>query len=620
MAVTPAAPLRALRRPLALALWLAAGSVLAGWLALATLHVRDDYRVSHMQGVWIAAAESAREGRLYPPIVDGEYYAGTRYMPLPILLNAAASAAAGDPLVGGKILAAVLMAGLLALVVFVLRRRSCPWPIAAALAATIVATDTGLQAGTTIGGDLLPVVLQTGALAAAAIASGRSPILIAGVLAGLAMGSKLTALWAFLAIATWLAVRREWQRAGWFVAASVVSAVALLGTVQILTAGRLSEHLLTFSLAGVRGWSATLRGPNQILFNLLGHAWGAVVLVPLALLGPLVSHSWRGLSVFHIALIYALLLLMVVYADVGTGFNQLLDLTVLIALAVGNLAGDLARDSERSAPVVISVVMVSVLWAVGLDLVRTVGFDLRAAVAASVRGAAPTRAAVLVSRMVQPEDEVLAEDPSVYVALHRRPVVMDPFMVMRLAQLHPERVDSLLTRIAERRFDLVVLVYDSMTAASTTGGPTFTSGRGSPTRFAAPTRVTAPPAGIFCIVPANDEEAHGCDPRCPAVAPCHRRTGGSDLRCRGLSLSDRGIPATVRLERLAVPGSARRDHRSSSMPVISRPPGNASVSGTTRCTRTRATHGSGLLCTSVPGSSSGFSDSTSRTPPPSPGS
>src|SRR4029450_12265848 len=94
-----------------------------------------------------------------------------------------------------------------------------------------------------------------------------------------------------------------------------------------------------------------VRGPNRLLYNLLGHASGAVVLFPFAALGALLSSGWRHLSVFHIALGYALLLLMVVYADLGTGFNQLLDLVVLTALAVGHLAGRAASADARTAPV-----------------------------------------------------------------------------------------------------------------------------------------------------------------------------------------------------------------------------------------------------------------------------
>jgi hypothetical protein len=146
------------------ALWTVALAIFAGWLTLAAVHVADDYRVSHVQGVWVAAAEAVRSGRLYPPLVDGEYYSGTRYMPLPILLNAAASAIADDPIIGGKMIAAILMAVLLATVVVVLKRSSCPLPLACGLAAVVVATDTGLQAATTIGGTCCRSCCKSGPL------------------------------------------------------------------------------------------------------------------------------------------------------------------------------------------------------------------------------------------------------------------------------------------------------------------------------------------------------------------------------------------------------------------------------------------------------------------------
>ena len=49
-----------LRLPLRMTLWATAVCVLAGWLALATLHVDDDYRVTHNQGVWFAVSQAAR--------------------------------------------------------------------------------------------------------------------------------------------------------------------------------------------------------------------------------------------------------------------------------------------------------------------------------------------------------------------------------------------------------------------------------------------------------------------------------------------------------------------------------------------------------------------------------
>jgi hypothetical protein len=449
----------AIERPwLRVALWVVAGGIVSGWIALAWIHVGDDYRVSHNSGVWAALAETARAGHLYPPIFDGEHYAGTRYMPLPILLNALASGVVGDPLIGGKVLAGLLMIILMALVILALRRLLCPWPMATALAAVVIATDTGLQAGSAIGGDLLPVVLQVCALSVILGGRGRSAMLIAGAFAGLAIASKLTGVWAFLAIATWLVMHRRWREAVTFSGACAGVAGVILGTVEVLSGGGLSEHLLAFSLAGVGGGVSFLRGPNQLLFNLLGHASGIVVLFPLAVLGALLSRGWRQLSVIHVALAYSILLLLVAYADVGTGFNQLLDLVVLTALAAGHLASPAATSDRPTHAVLIVVVTVVVIWAAGVDLVRTVGFDLRSTVAALKAGAVPQRTVDLVAGMVRPGERVLAEDPSIEIALGRQPVVMDPFMLARLGRSHPEQVDPLISWIDARRFDVVVLV------------------------------------------------------------------------------------------------------------------------------------------------------------------
>ena len=182
-----------------------------------------------------------------------------------------------------------------------------------------------------------------------------------------------------------------------------------------------------------------------------------MVLLPLALVALLMAVSWRQLTVIHFAIGYSLLMLLVVYTDIGTGSNQLLDLTVLVALAVGELAGRI-RASESRFQTLSLVVAVTALWATSLDLVRTVIFDVRRAGAAVSGGRPVQRAATVVAELVGPNDEVFAEDPSIYVAMGRRPLLMDAFMLTRLDRTHPQWVDPVVARIAERRFDLVVLV------------------------------------------------------------------------------------------------------------------------------------------------------------------
>ena len=464
--ISPSADLAAvpeqtpLNRPLQLLLWTVAAGVLAGWLALVALHFDDDYRVGHLQGIWMAAAEGARSSGLYPPLFDGEHYAGTRWMPLAILSNATAAAIAGDALSGGKVLAAVLMAILLGVCVLILKHVRCPLPLASTLAASIVATDVGLQAGTTIGGDLLSTLLQVAAIGVALQSQSGRAIMIAGVLAGLAAASKLTGFWGLLALATCLLARGQRRAAASLVTAAIVSATLILVSVQVITGGGLLEHLVTFSLAGVGGSSSLSRAPNQLLFNLRGFAVGTVVLLPLAVLGAVVAKRWKEIFIVHVALGYALVLTMLVYADNGTGSNQLLDVVVLTALAAGHLAGRPSGDAveKRQHLVIATAVALSALWATGLDLVRTVGFDLRRSMAAVRSGEVGGRVASRVASSVKPGEKVFAEDPAIDVALGRRPVVMDPYLLTRLDRVHPEWIDPLIARIENRQFDLVVLI------------------------------------------------------------------------------------------------------------------------------------------------------------------
>ena len=257
------------------------------------LHVSDDYHVTHVQGVWIAAAESARAGQLYPPLFDGEHYAGTRYMPLAILLNALAASLVDDPLIGGKLLAALLMATLL----------DSWWSSCAASRARgrwrLPPPPSWLRPDRPAGRHhhwrRPPAGRAAGRRARRRNrARSRPSDLIAGVLAGLAVASKLTGLWAFLGITTWLVTQQQWRPATTFAAAGIGAADDLLGTVEVVTGGGLSQHLLAFWLAGVHGGVSRVARPNQILFNLLGQPPEQSCCCPLAC-SAVLSRGWRQL-------------------------------------------------------------------------------------------------------------------------------------------------------------------------------------------------------------------------------------------------------------------------------------------------------------------------------------
>jgi hypothetical protein len=145
----------------------------------------------------------------------------------------------------------------------------------------------------------------------------------------------------------------------------------------------------------------------------------------------------------------------VVLADVGTGWNQLVDLVVLTALVVGELARRAQPGSPAGVAVTVALAVV-LLWVNATGLVVTVGPDAREAVA-MLRGTRLYSSQPLAGEATA-ATRVLSEDPYVPVSLGQRPVVLDPFMLLRLERRDPAAVGRLVERIRAREFDLVVLV------------------------------------------------------------------------------------------------------------------------------------------------------------------
>ncbi|HYH27352.1 MAG TPA: hypothetical protein VEA19_01085, partial [Actinomycetota bacterium] len=61
-------------------------------------------------------------------------------------------------------------------------------------------------------------------------------------------------------------------------------------------------------------------------------------------------------------------------------------------------------------------------------------------------------------------ESVLSEDPGIVLERGQSPVVLDPFMFLRLGEKRPRLVSDLVERIEEREFDRIVLLYRPDTA------------------------------------------------------------------------------------------------------------------------------------------------------------
>jgi hypothetical protein len=437
------------------ALVLPAILVLAGWLTVALIHIDDRYEVAHSQGVWMALAREADVSGLYPEVFDGSSYGGTRYMPLPILAHAAIADLTGEYLTSGKLLG-LLATGVLVIVTFiVLRGLGCRWPWALALSVLTIGGYAGLRAGTTIGGEPLPVIF--GVLALAVInRSRRQPAMIgAALLSALSVSAKLSAVWVPVAIFAWLLVTDR-RRAAPFAAYVVGATVILLGAFELLSGGRMTDNLFAVWGAGIQGPMGIIKAPARLLDFLVEGEIAVWTLVPLLIYAAATRRWPTMLTPFPIAWLAAAGMLVFTLADIGTGPNQLLDLAVLTALCVGALVASVDLRDARNE-VIVMILAAIVVWSGITGFVVRIRPPLQEAMITVLNGRDPYPRDIL-DQQLSTANAILSEDPGVLVERGTTPVVLDPFMLRKLAETHPADVEQLVRRVRRQEFELVVLV------------------------------------------------------------------------------------------------------------------------------------------------------------------
>jgi hypothetical protein len=428
--------------------------VFCAWFLLAFTHLGDRYQVGHGQGVWIALANHFNEVGLYPAIDDGVHFGGTRYMPLPFVLHGLLARVTGEYLVSGKLLGLGAMLALLALVFHLLRRIGCQRSTAFGLSATVMAGGAGLLGGTTIGGDVLPVVFQVAAVALVAAPLPRRRPTVAAFLCALGLLCRLNALWAPIAIILWL--RSEDRRQMWrFAFAFVTIGVVALLFANMLSGGRMSDNVFGLATAGTQDWTAALKAPYRFLEYLLRDGLGAWALLPFVGIGSIVGSRTGEERLLLLGLIFASSITVVTYTDIGTGPNQLVDVIALTALTTGAVVGG-ARDQPSLRTIFVPLVAVMIGWIGVTSMVVLMRSDIADAFRL-VQGGESAYPAEPLKDLVSTDMTILSEDPGLPVQLGQMPVVFDPFMFLRLGERDPSIADRLVHRIDAREFDRVIL-------------------------------------------------------------------------------------------------------------------------------------------------------------------
>jgi hypothetical protein len=436
---------------LALGAW-----VLAGLALLSVVHLDDRYRVSHVSGVWMALAQYVGDGTLYPPLYDGERFGGTRFMPLQMLLHGGLAELTGEYLVSGKLLTLAITAALLGLTFIALRRIGAPAWLALALLALLVTTQTGLTAMTSIRGDALPVALQLAALLTVSRWTSRGGAAAAGLLCAAAMLSKISALWAPAAILVWL-VASERARLRSFLGTFLAALAGALALLELGTDGRFSDNVLGLAASALSDPSAIANALTTKPLTLIDSDAAAIsVVIPFALAELVLAARARTFALEHLAFVGSLLTTLVLMTDIGVVSNHLLDLEVLTLLLVGRLW---VEQGARET-VIRVLVPVAVLWAAAGAYLIDMHPDVKNAGRAAAGRSAVGYPAEPVTGLLPAGSSVLSEDATIAVTSGRRPTVLDPFMLLRIVERHPEWGAELVRRLDRREFGRVVLLTD----------------------------------------------------------------------------------------------------------------------------------------------------------------
>jgi len=424
---------------------------------IAIAHVDDRYNVNHVSGTWIALAADLRDGVLYRPLFEDGFFGGTWYTPLQFVLQAGAEQLTGEWIVSGKLLTYVMAAGLLALLYGLLRGMNCSRITAAALVSVALVSQAGLFAVTSIRGDLLPLLLQLGAVALVARSVTTRTLVIAGLLCALAVSAKLAAVWAPVTIVLWLAFRQR-SRLVPYLASFFGSLVVVLGLFEVWSGGRMSETLLAVGGSGNSEASSPFAGLPR-LFDFVVRTTGPVwLLLPFILLALLLALDERRFSIWQLALLVEVPLLALVLADPGADFNHLVDFVVLAVLVVGeSWARADAHSSERR---LIATALAVALLLGGADAYRkTMQSDTANAAKSLLGKSSDSYPTDPLARLVGRGDTLLSEDPAIPALRDQKPLLIDAVSLRRVGLDHPAWIAELEQRLRGGAIDKVVLVH-----------------------------------------------------------------------------------------------------------------------------------------------------------------
>jgi hypothetical protein len=416
------------------------------------LNFRNQYFLTHVEGVWLACAYDFTHGVFYRPLFSSLGFGGTRYFPLYFVLTGALSKLFGSLETAGIALSAAGVVLALVAVYMLLRRANVSVLLSAAAVASILAVATTQQALLGAKGDSLAAALNLwGVVVCFGSRTRRFAIFFAALLFTLAFAAKLTTVFGVAAVVLAWFFARRYKEAGQLAAITAAGYILVLASMYFASGGRVFA-IFRACAGGGGSLSYTLQAPLHLLSKAIDvDPVFLLFLVPAAVFG-LIYFRENEADIVPIYFALVLVVTTVIFGSPGIGINHLLDLqiaAVLLLAVATSRAPALAELGTGLLAFALVIALVPSSQGLHSDLARP-----------SFR----RDTAEVLGRLPADPRPVLAENPLIVVNSNQAPYLLDPFMFRILARKHPELAGHLWEKMKQQGFAAIVLERDPATA------------------------------------------------------------------------------------------------------------------------------------------------------------
>jgi hypothetical protein len=416
------------------------------------LNFKNQYFLTHVEGVWLACAYDFMHGVFYRPLFGPLGYGGTRYFPLYFVLTGWLSKPLGSFETAGIALSGACVVLTLIAVFVLLRRMNVSAMLSVGAVVAILSVASTQQALLGAKGDSLSAAAN---LWAVVICTGanfrRRAIYLAAGLFTLAFAAKLTTVFGVAAVfVAWLLAKRT-KEALELAIATGVGYAAVLGIMYAESGGRVFA-IFKACAGGGGSLSYTIQAPIHLLSKALDVDPGFLFFLIPAFVFGLQYFLQNKIDVWPIYFAFVLAVTTVIFGSLGIGINHLFDLQVAAMILLAVAISRIATLTEVGTGILAASLLVCIVpTSQGLhgDLTRP-----------SFRNDAEE----VLLRLHGDERPILAENPLVVIKSGKSPYLLDPFMFRILAMKQPALANDLWGKMKHRTFAAIVLQRNPATA------------------------------------------------------------------------------------------------------------------------------------------------------------